>query len=149
MLIDSQFPPVLLARATGLLVSGRIHFVKEVIGQIRRTEEEDFEVYRQVVLTPGKGQPEKAGAILEVTFKFARWSQGVNRKLSFIPIPLIVAQPGFRSKTWLTGLQSGLFKGVYKWDTLESAEKYWDSFPMRLMRRRSAEGTLSKNVRKT
>jgi hypothetical protein len=30
---NEQFPPALLARASGLLLSGRVHFSKDVIGE--------------------------------------------------------------------------------------------------------------------
>jgi hypothetical protein len=59
-----------------------------------------------------------------------------------MPIPFIVAQPGFRSKMWAMDRQSGEFQGVYEWDTVASAEAYWTSFPMRLMKRRSVPESL-------
>ena len=54
-----------------------------------------------------------------------------------------------RSKTWMLGRESGSFKGVYEWDSVEHAEDYWTSFPMRLMKRRAATGTLTRTVRPT
>jgi hypothetical protein len=59
-----------------------------------------------------------------------------------IPIPFIVAQPGFRSKTWLLGRESGEFQGIYEWDTVASAENYWTSFPMKLMKKRAVPESL-------
>ncbi|MFC1529345.1 hypothetical protein ACFL6R_01380 [Gemmatimonadota bacterium] len=144
-----QFPPLLLARATVLLLNGRVHFPKEVLGEVIRGTEEDFAVFRKVTLDPADAHPGSPGAIFEVRFQFAKYAEETNRRLSFIPIPLIIAQPGFRSKTWATGLQTGMFMGLYEWDTVEQAEAYWTSFPMDLMKRRAADGTLTREIRET
>jgi hypothetical protein len=64
-----------------------------------------------------------------------------------IPIPFIVAQPGFRSKTWMIGQKTGAFQGLYEWDSIEDAEKYWTSFPMKLMKRRAVPETLSHEIK--
>ena len=62
-----QVPPVLLARASGLLLSGRIHFPKNRIGEIVQ-EEEEFRIFRQVVVDPGSDQPESPEAIFKVCY---------------------------------------------------------------------------------
>ena len=143
----SQFPPLLLARAAGLELRGRVHFVKDCIGGLEHGEDEDFEVFRKVILEPSKNQPEKPGAIFIVLFSFARFAAKTNCFLSLIPIPFIVAQPGFRSKTWMIGQQTGAFQGLYEWDSIEDAEKCWTSFPMKLMKRRAVPETLNHKIR--
>ena len=143
----SQFPPLLLARTTGLILRGRIHFVKDCIGGVEHGEDEDFEVFRKVILEPSKNQPEKPGAILIVLFSFARFAAKTNRLLSLIPIPFIVAQPGFRSKIWMMGQKTGAFQGLYEWDSIEDAENYWTSFPMKLMKSRAIPETLNYEIR--
>ena len=143
----SQFPPILLARITGLMLQGRVHFVKDCIGGVEHGKDEDFEVFRKVILKPSKNQPEKPRAIFIVLFSFARFAAKTNRFLSLIPIPFIVAQPGFRSKTWMIGQNSGTFQGVYEWDSIEDAKKYWTSFPMKLMKRRAVPETLSYEIK--
>ena len=142
----SQIPPLLLARATKLLFQGRVHFPKELYGNII-TEDEEFEIFRKVVVDAGKTQPEKPAAIFKVYFKFARFSPRTNKYLSLIPIPLIVAQPGFRSKTWLTGKETGTFQGLYEWDTIEDAEHYWNSFPLKIMKSRAVPETLKYEIK--
>jgi len=97
-----QIPPFLLARASVLLLSGRINFPKNRLGEIIPGDE-DFRIFRQMILAPISDHPEHPGAIFKVCFHFARFSTNINRILSLIPIPFIVAQPGFRSKTWLIG----------------------------------------------
>ena len=135
-----------IVRATYLLLQGRIHFPKDRLGEIV-DDGEEFEVFRHMTLDPGNDQPEKPGAIFKVRFRFASMSQEMNIKTSLIPIPFIVAQPGFRSKTWLLGRESGEFQGIYEWDTVASAENYWTSFPMKLMKKRAVPDTLSYEIK--
>lgn len=142
-----QFPLVLLARAAGLILRGRVYFVKDCIGGVEHGEDENFEVFRKVILEPSKNQPEKPRAVFMVLFSFARFAAKTNRFLSLIPIPFIVAQPGFRSKTWMIGQKTGAFQGLYEWDSIEDAEKYWTSFPMKLMKRRAVPETLDHEIR--
>ena len=142
----SQFPPVLLARALGLWLSGRIHLLKDSLGEVEPGEEEDFVVFRKIIVDPVGDQPEKPGAIFKVRFQFAGFSSKTNQRLSLIPIPFIVAQPGFRSKTWMLGQKTGAFCGVYEWDSVEDAENYWTSFPLKLMKRRAVQETLEHEI---
>ena len=136
-----QLTPFLLARTAGLLLSGRIHFPKNKLGETIQDEEE-FKIFRQVIFDPTGDRPEGPGAIFKVCFHFARFSVNTNKILSLIPIPFIVAQPGFRSKTWLIGQETGLFQGLYEWDTVKDAENYWTSFPMNLMKKRAVPSSL-------
>jgi len=144
---NSQLPPILLARATGLRLGGRVHFQKDCIGEVQHGKDEDYEVFRKVILDRSKDQPEKPGAIFIVRFRFARFAAKTNRFLSLIPIPFIVAQQGFRSKTWMMGRKTGAFQGLYEWDSIEDAKKYWSSFPMKLMKRRAVPETLNHEIR--
>jgi hypothetical protein len=38
------------------------------------------------------------------------------------------------------------FQGVYEWDTVASAEAYWTSFPMKLMKKRAVPESLSYEI---
>ena len=144
---NSQLPPILLARATGLRLRDRVHFLKDCIGEVQHGKDEDYEVFRKVILDRSKDQPEKPGAIFIVVFRFARFAAKTNRFLSLIPIPFIVAQQGFRSKTWMMGRKTGAFQGLYEWDSIEDAKKYWSSFPRKLMKRRAVPETLNHEIR--
>ena len=134
-----------IVRAISLLLQGRIHFPKDRLGEIV-DEGEEFKIFRQMTLEPGNDQPEQPGAIFKVRFQFASMSPEMNIKTSLIPIPFIVAQPGFRSKTWLLGQETGEFQGIYEWDTVASAEAYWTSFPMKLMKKRAVPESLSYEI---
>ena len=37
----------------------------------------------------------------------------------------------------MLGRNTGMFQGVYEWDSVEDAEAYRTSFPLRLMRKRA------------
>ena len=134
-----------IVRAIYLLLQGRIHFPKDRLGETV-DEGEEFEIFRHMKLDPTKDQPEKPGAIFKVRFRFASMSPEMNIRTSLIPIPFIVAQPGFRSKMWALDRESGEFQGIYEWDTVASAENYWTSFPMKLMKRRAVPESLSYEI---
>ena len=121
----NQFPPILLARAVGLYICGRVRFLKDCIGDIEQGVDETIEVFRKVILNPTKSQPERPGAFFIVRFRFANFGTKTNRYLSLTPIPFIVAQQGFRSKTWMVGQKTGMFLGFYEWDAIEDARGYW------------------------
>ena len=141
-----QLPPALLARATRHRLRGRVHFPKDCIGDVHAGPDEEFVVFRKLVLDPIETQPEKPGAVFKVRFRFAKLSAKANRRLSLIPAPFIAAQPGFRSKTWMFGRDTGIFQGVYEWDSVADAEAYWTSFPLRLMKRRAVAGSVSYEI---
>jgi len=101
------------------------------------------------VLDPNATQPERPGARLAVRFQFRRFSLKTNRIFSIIPIPFIIAQPGFRSKIWMSGKGTGEFQGLYVWDTVEDAEEYRFSFPMRLMNKRAVPQSLTYKIIET
>lgn len=143
---SSQVPPALLARATGYRLRGRIHFPKDRIGDLFHGKDEDFVAFRRMVLDPTDAQPGQPGAEFIVRFHFARFSAGANKRLSLIPAPFIAAQPGFRSKTWMLGQNTGMFQGVYEWDSVEDAEAYWTSFPLRLMKKRAVPSTVQYEI---
>ena len=141
-----QLAPVLLARATRFRLSGRIHFPRDCIGDLHHEPGEDFVVFRKMVLDPSDEQPEEPQALFKVRFRFAKLSAAANKRLSLIPAPFIAAQPGFRSKTWMLGRDTGCFQGVYEWDSIAEAEAYATSFPLRLMKKRAVPGSVTYEV---
>ena len=145
MQIHTQFPPALLARAAALWLSGRVKFPSDQLGKIIE-EQGAFEIFRKVVVKPAGQKSIVPGAIFKVNFRFAKFSNSTNKVLSKIPIPFIVAQPGFISKTWLYDESTSIFKGVYEWNSVDEAEWYWNSFPMNLMKGRSVPESLNYEV---
>jgi hypothetical protein len=138
-------PPALVIRALILFLKRRVHFSNN-INTVIVHEKEDFTAFRKVTLDPVENYIDKPKAILKIYFQFAKFSPKTNRILSIIPIPLIIAQQGFRSKTWLLGNDSGIFQGLYEWDSITNAEKYMDSFVVKLMKRRSILSTLKYEI---
>jgi len=128
---------VLFAR----LFKRRVHFSKRYIGKNLLMEDgQEFQVIRHLKIDPKKS-PEKSAAVFKVRFKFSGLSLRVNKRLSMIPVPFLIAKPGFHQKIW-TVTEDGYFQGIYEWASKEFAEKYPQSFIFKLMTKRSAEGTL-------
>lgn len=141
-----QNPLRLLFRATSLLLAGRLR-VHPGLGDLRLEHAgESFRAFRKVSVRPSAGSPGRAGAVLQVRFRFRNLPGWTNRLLSLIPVPFIVAQPGFRSKTWTIGETTGDFFGLYEFDTESDAEAYRGSLPLRMMRRRAVPGSLAESV---
>jgi hypothetical protein len=92
-----------------------------------------------------KRNREKSVAVFKVRFKFSGLPLGVNKRLSMIPAPFLIAKFGFLQKIWSVS-EDGYFQGIYQWASKEFAEKYPQSFIFRMMTRRSAENTLSFEV---
>ena len=92
-----------------------------------------------------KHNREKSVAVFKVRFKFSGLPLGVNKRLSMVPAPFLIAKPGFLQKIWSVS-EDGHFQGIYQWASKEFAEKYPQSFIFKLMIKRSAEGTLSFDV---
>lgn len=136
-----QNPVALLFKAARLFLEGRVHFGGDQDGVELECGGERFRAFRRVVVDAPERPP--PGATFRVRFAFRNLSPAANRRLSLIPIPFIVAQPGFRSKTWLLGEATGDFMGWYEFDTVEAANAYWTSLPLRMMRRRAAPGSLT------
>ena len=141
----TQFPPILFAKAIFLSLKGNVHFPKDQKGSTIK-EEEDFLIFRKVVVRHKEKSPVNSYVNLKVFFRFKRFSFRINRILSLIPIPLIIAQPGFRSKTWMTGKDTGTFHGLYEWDNIENAKQYLDSLPLNMMKKRAVPETLNCEV---
>ena len=142
----TQNPLRLIARALSLCLCGRVHRCRDLRGFDREDRGERFVAFRSIEVGHDLGQSPEPSATFCVRFRFRNLSARANRLLSLLPIPLIVAQPGFRSKTWLLGEQTGDFMGFYEFDTEASANAYWDSLPLRMMRRRAEEGSLTHEV---
>ena len=105
---------------------------------------QEFQVIRHLKVDPKKGQ-EKSVAVFKVRFKFSGLPLCVNKRLSMIPAPFLMAKPGFREKVWSVS-EDGYFQGIYQWASQEFAETYPHSFIFKMMTKRSAEGTLSKEI---
>lgn len=137
----SPIPPVLLGRALRLWFAKRVIFPRDVIGDVIE-EEEKYTIFRKVIVLDRKHRVQTPGALFKVRFRFKRFSLATNSRLSLMPVPFIISQPGFISKTWLIGRETGCFQGLYEWESLRAAEDYGDSFPLKLMKKRAQPDSL-------
>jgi len=139
-----RLPPVCIIVAIGSLLIGRIRFPRNHLGKTIEMEDgQRFTAFRHVTkLRRGVENP----AVLVVRFTFAKYSQKANRRLSLIPIPLIVGFLGFRDKIWMVNEENGYWQGVYQWDSVQSVEEYKRSFVLGIMNRRASPKTVTSQV---
>jgi len=139
-----HLPPICFLAANANLLIGWVRFPREHLGRVLEMDDgQRFTVFRHAHLKRrASGKP----AVFVVRFKFARFSQAANRRLSIIPIPLIVGFPGFMDKLWMVNAENGYWQGVYQFESPAAVEAYRHSFVLGLMNRRAASGTLSEQV---
>ena len=139
-----RFPPVCLLVAAVLAVLRHLQFRRRYVGnELVMEDGRRFRVFRHLSLRSNSGI---APAMLVVRFKFARFSQRVNRLLSLIPVALIGGFPGFREKLWMVDEETGDWQGVYEWESPEAVELYRHSFVLGVMNRRADPGSISSTV---
>ena len=130
----------------GYAFTGRLHFPRDRVGKEFMMDGERWIIFREAVVDPRKGQPEKPGAIFRPRFHVAGMSLHQNIAFSLLPMLLILGLPGFRSKLWMYNPEDGDSAGYYKWDTVEDAENYSHSIAASFMTNRSLPGSVSFKV---
>ncbi len=133
-------------KAMGYMASGRLHFPRQRVGEETWLDGEKWIIFRQVVVDPLPGQPQKPGAVFRPRFHVKGMSLRQNILFSLLPMLLILGLPGFRSKLWMYNPETGDFSGYYEWDTVQDAENYRDSFAGSFMTGRSIPGSVSFQV---
>lgn len=129
----------------GRLLGGHVHFSKEYTGKVLTMEDgRQFEVIRDLRVDTVERSVDSVTLFI-VRFKFSGLPLAVNKRISLIPAPFLVAKTGFRRKLW-TVSEDGCFQGVYQWATKGFADEYPQSFIFKMMTRRSVEGTVSYEV---
>ena len=139
-----RLPPVCLLVAGVLAILGRLRFERGLVGrEVAMEDGRRFRVFRQLCRRSGNGS---APAVFVVRFRFKRFSHRVNRRLSLIPVPLIGGFPGFRQKLWMVDDETGVWQGVYEWESAAAVELYRRSFVLGMMNRRAEPGSLTTTV---
>ncbi len=139
-----RFPPVCLLVAAVLALIGRLRFRRRLVGrELVMDDGRRYRVFRHLTLRSSNGA---APAVLVVRFRFARFSQPANRRLSLIPVPLIGGFPGFRQKLWMVDEETGAWQGVYEWESAAAVELYRRSFVLGMMNRRADPGSITYTV---
>lgn len=127
------------------MLNGRIYFSNEYVGKILLMEDgNNFQVLRNLIVE-NEQRLQKELAVFIVRFKLSALSLVINKRLSMMPTPFLLAKSGFCEKIW-TVSEDGYFQGIYQWASEEFAETYPQSFIFKVMTKRSAEGTLSYEV---
>jgi hypothetical protein len=140
-------PPVVVVVAIGRLLSGRIRFSRDRVRQLLTMGDgEEHRVFREVRVTSNRAVPAESMTVLMVRFKFARFSPAANRRLSLLPIPVILGMPGFRQKTWTLCEDSGFSQGIYQFESPGAADGYRRSPVMRVLEKRSVPGSMTHEV---
>jgi hypothetical protein len=145
--ITRKLPIVCFSIALVYLLTGRLSFPKRYLLQtFDISGDQVFTAFRHMKLATDREQSDNGTVVLVVRFRFARFTQAVNRRLSLIPIPLIAGFPGFHEKVWMVNEKSGEWLGLYEWESEETAEDYKRSFVLRLMTRRATDSSVSLHI---
>ena len=138
------FPPVAVVVFFGRLLSGRIHFPKGRTGKFLTMEDgEEYFIFSDIEVVSSRSQPVKSMAVLNVRFKYDRFSDAINRRLFLLFTPIITGMPGFHRKIWSNCEKSGYYQGIYQFEAMELAEEYKSSLIMRIIEKRSVPGSIS------
>ena len=132
-----------LVRSLTLLLSGRVRFLREDVGETLTMEDgEQFTVFRHAKL---KAAGEPAGVFV-VRFTPAHMSVRQNIRFSLLPMIPLLGLHGFREKYWCVNEQTGECQGIYAWQRVADAEAYADSVALRFMTSRSLPGSVSHQI---
>lgn len=99
-----------------------------------------FKIFRYAEIKKKAKEPE---AWFIVRFQLKKMDVKKNRIFSTIPMLVLFCFKGFRSKYWLMDEKTNTCMGVYRWQTVEDAERYSKSIAMKFMKMRSNEGSVT------
>lgn len=124
---------------------GSVHFSSDTIKKKYTADDGTmFHIIRDIEIDTGTDR-DPSPAVFIVRFNFAGLSRAVNKRLSVIPAPFLVAMSKFRRKIWAVS-EEGVFQGLYQWASYESAESYPRSFIFKIMTKRAKTGTVSYEI---
>jgi hypothetical protein len=134
-----------IIRAIYYLIISKLQFPSTYTNKIVRTDDgKEFKIFRHMHLK-SSSQPE-AGSIFIVRFKFKKFSNSANIRLSRIPILLIAGFPGFRDKLWMIDWKTDYWQGLYQWENVEAIEEYKKSFVLGIMNKRAIDKSMSYEI---
>jgi hypothetical protein len=114
-------------RTLSLLAAGRLKLPTAQVGRVVRfADGSTSTVYRETALVGG---PATSDVVLAVTFRLR--FVGTNRLLhtlfrveSMLNTLLFAGHAGFRTKLWMTDLDTGVYRGIYEWSGRTAAVDY-------------------------
>ncbi len=136
-----------VSKTLGYQAAGRLHAPKGQIGKIfTNADGEAFVIFKQTILDPLPGEPEKPEAMFRVRFRVPKISPWRDRLVISLKSPVFVALPGFRSKLWMVDEMNDTYQGVHEWSTLRDAEAYVHSYSMEFMTGVAVPGGISYEI---
>jgi len=136
-----KYDPLMIAiRSLALLMTARVNFKSESIGQKIFVNAQEYTIFRHAVL---KNHQQPQG-IFCVWFS-PKMSPLKTKILSFFTMIGFIGFPGWISKKWLLN-KAGDFCGIYEFDTVTNAQNYQNSFAMEFSKWRSREGRFRTEV---
>ncbi len=114
-------------RTVSLLAAGRLKLPTAEVGRVVRfADGSTSTVYRETALVGGSADPDTVIAV-----KFRLRLVGTNRLLhalfraeSILNTVLFAGHTGFRTKLWITDLDTGVYRGIYEWSGRDAAVTY-------------------------
>jgi len=135
-------PTKSILRTSGFMVTGRLHFPNEHIGNVVTDRNgNDFTIFREVVVDPTGDRPPQPGAVLILHFRVTDMTPEHNKIYSLLPLPLYIGDPGFRRK--LFAINGEYCQSIYEWDRVQDAENYVNSVALKTVRMHSAPDSFS------
>lgn len=132
--------------AIGNLMSGKVSFPDEYVGDvIKMKDENNYTIFRRLKVD-GKNENPDNLTVFQVRFKFRNLSSKANKRLSIIPALFLIGMGGFREKFWAINENSKDFQGIYQWSSHEAAERYPETFIFKLMTMRAAPDSISYKI---
>lgn len=132
--------------AIGNVLRGRVHLPKKYIGEVLTMEDgQKYKVFR-ILKVDSKDDDTDGWAVFKVRFKFKNLSVDANKKLSIIPAPFLMGMEGFREKNWTINEKKNYFQGIYQFSSVETAERYPDTFIFKAMVKRAESETVSYEI---
>ena len=145
---EGQYRPYRLGGALWttlrLALGRRICFPGELAGRTVRFEGDEWTVFREAVVGV-RDQHGDGGSVFIARFHVAGMTVRQNIWFSWLPVPLLLGLPGFRSKLWMYN-RAGDFQGIYEWESEDAAQRYAHSAAVRFMTNRSVLGSIAFRV---
>jgi hypothetical protein len=111
----------------GLVASRRLISPKDNLGaRLRFADGSSSFVFRETAL---RAAATSEPTVLVIQFRLAalgrnRLLHAAFRRECVLHTPLFAGFPGFRSKLWIDDVATGIYRGIYEWDTGDLARHY-------------------------
>lgn len=134
-----------IIKSTLNFLSAKLTFPDTYNGKtIKMDDGKTFKVFRYMKLKHSKDNSNKS--VYVVRFKFSKFSNKKNIKLSRIPMFLIAGFSGFRKKIWMIDYKENYWQGAYEWNNVEAISKYRKSTVLGIMNKRAIAESVTETI---